>query len=149
MTQIYTLYFQQRIQELGIDNIPHVDEIIRSIWSSYPNLKEFEQYLYLILIYIQNFPQMHQIIYQTPFNMEEIDLFIKSHNPALIKINKEKEIQQLLNINVSDMLIQVYYCPIQSCRSRNIKVEERQIRRAYEGATQFYTCQDCGKTWTI
>ena len=37
-----------------------------------------------------------------------------------------------------------YICP--KCKSKNIKVETRQIRSADEGSSTFITCGDCGFT---
>ena len=36
-------------------------------------------------------------------------------------------------------------CP--KCHSKNVNVKTKQTRSADEGATNFYTCIDCGYVW--
>ncbi len=38
-------------------------------------------------------------------------------------------------------------CPNPECKSRRIVIEQRQTRSGDEGATNFYTCSNCGRKW--
>lgn len=52
-------------------------------------------------------------------------------------ITKEEKTQVKNTINE--------YCPV--CKSDNVNVVQKQTRSGDEGATNFYTCLDCGHRW--
>jgi DNA-directed RNA polymerase subunit M/transcription elongation factor TFIIS len=71
----------------------------------------------------------------------ELQLLIGKEDDERIKIENYKTVSRVLIIK------NTYGVKCPNCGSENVHVEQKQIRSADEGATNFYDCLDCHHKW--
>lgn len=77
----------------------------------------------------------------TTLNKYELQRMIGEEDDKRIQIHLyKKAYKEVIIKNTYNV-----YCP--KCKSDNVHVEQKQIRSADEGATNFYECLDCHHKW--
>lgn len=68
------------------------------------------------------------------------------------QINKEIDERvdiSLFKSQLIDVIIKNCDVKCKRCKHENVNLQTKQVRSADEGATDFYTCLDCGYKWKV